>query len=93
MKLMQNIGFIITLLGFSAALVTLHLEKDIVKLDILYFFLMFLGCVFQFFPQYKKMKESSKFNVQSTKYFFGIIVGMFCFLGILLWLVKEFYFS
>ena len=57
MKLMQNIGFIMTLVGFSAALVTLHLEKDIVKLDILYFFLMFLGCVFQFFPQYKKWRS------------------------------------
>lgn len=93
MKLLQNIGFIMTLLGFFAALVTLHLEKDIVKVDILYFLFMFLGCVSQFFPQYKKLKNSQEFNVQSIKYFFGIILGIFCFLGILLWLVKEFYFS
>ncbi|MDD7458676.1 MAG: hypothetical protein PUK78_02080 [Spirochaetales bacterium] len=93
MKLLQNIGFILTLLGFCAALVNLHLEKDIVKLDILYFFFMFLGCVFQFFPQYKKLKSSKEFNVQSIKYFFGIILGIFCFFGILLWLLKEFYFS
>lgn len=54
---------------------------------------MFIGCVLQFFPQYKVLKESRDFNAQSIKYFFGIIMGIAISLGILVWLIKEFYFS
>ncbi len=92
MKLLKSIGFIMAMLGFFAALVTLYIKKDIVKLDILYFLFMFLGCVFQFISQIKILKDSEELNVQSIKYFFGIVLGMFCFFGILLWLIKEFYF-
>ena len=92
MKLLKSIGFIMAMFGFFAALVTLYIKKDIVKLDILYFLFMFLGCVFQFISQIKILKDSEELNVQSIKYFFGIVLGMFCFFGILLWLIKEFYF-
>ena len=93
MKLLKNIGFAMTMLGFCGALVTLYITRDIVKLDVLYFLFMFSGCCIQVFAQCKILKETKEINVQNLKYMFGCVSGIFCFLGILIWLVKEFYFS
>ena len=82
-----------TILSFFSALITLCITKSIIKIYILYHLFMFIGCVLQFFPQYKVLKESRDFNAQSIKYFFGIIMGIAISLGILVWLIKEFYFS
>ncbi len=93
MKLLKNIGFVMTMLGFCAALITLYIRRDIVKLDVLYFLFMFLGCCIQVVAQCKILNESKEINAQNLKYLFGCVLGIFCFLGILIWLVREFYFS
>lgn len=93
MKLIKKIGFIMTIFGFLSFLFISYMTKTIVKIDIICFLIMFIGCALQFFPQYKVVKESRDFNAQSIKYFFGIIMGIVIFLCILVWLIKDFYFS
>ena len=93
MKLLKKIGFIMTMFGFFSFMIISYITKAIVKVDIICFFVMFIGCTLQFFPQYKVLKESRDFNAQSIKYFFGIIMGIVIFFGVLFWLIKDFYFS
>lgn len=93
MKLLKKIGFIITMFGFFSFVLISYMTKAIVKVDIICFLIMLIGCALQVFPQYKVVKESRDFNAQSIKYFFGIIMGIVIFLGILVWLIKDFYFS
>lgn len=91
MKILKEIGFIMTILGFLAFIISVRITGDLQKLDILNFSIMLLGCILQVYPQYKTLKEYKTFNAQGSKYFFGIIIGILFFSGILVFLIKEFY--
>lgn len=91
MKILKEIGFIMTILGFLAFIISVRITGDLQKLDILNFSIMLLGCILQVYPQYKTLKKYKTFNAQGSKYFFGIIMGILFFSGILVFLIKEFY--
>lgn len=91
MNLLKKIGMLLYVIGIFLFLVNLYFSKNIVKPDIFYFFLLFLGSILQFFPQLKIVKQEDV-SLQGRKYFMGIVLSIIFFFVILILTIKYFYF-
>ena len=91
MKKLKIIGIILFWGTFFIALIHLYFVHEFVEVYTLYSFLMFIGSVFQFFPQYRYIRDANDVNLQDRKYFFGIVCSMAFFLVLTVYAVYEFY--
>lgn len=90
MNLLKKLGIFLYALGIFLFLFNLYFSKNLVKLDIFYFSLLFLGAILQFFPQLKIMKQGDV-DLQGRKYFMGIVLSIGFFFVITLLTIKYFY--
>jgi len=91
-KILNRIGQIMLAVGLISYLISVKVNMNFTKYDIIYYILSILGCVFQIPTAYKELKEIPGFDYQYRKFFYALIVVPIIFLVMIYLYIKEYFF-